>query len=135
MNLSVTGGATCDYVRVNRAVGENDHSEQIASPEDAVCATNIHFQPETSAQACDTSSMKIEGEHGRISRVNGAVDAARDEEDPDDCEFWKAQCEDIDCIHEGDHCRYQCAIAELDEEPKSRAPAPKRRPRFRRSAP
>ena len=76
----------------------------------------------------------VAGEHGRISRVNGLVDTARDEEDAEGCEFWKAQCEDIDCIYEGEHCRYQCAIAELDEEPRSKVPAPKCRLGFRRLA-
>lgn len=137
VNLSIAGGATCDYVRVNRVEGKIGLGEQVAEPEDAVSAmTNMPVQYEVSAQALDnTASMKAEGEHGRISRVSGAVDAACDEEDPEDCEFWKARCEEIDCIYEGDHCRYQCAMAELDEEPKFKAPIPKCRLRFLRSAP
>ncbi|CAD6589859.1 MAG: hypothetical protein ASARMPRED_004292 [Alectoria sarmentosa] len=134
VNLSVAGGATCDYVRVSRVVGETDLSEQTAKPEDAISATDMLPTGEAIAQVFDAACMKGAGEHGRISRLKEAGEYACDEEDPDDCEFWKAQCGDVDCIYEGDHCRYQCAMAELDEEPKIGAFAPQRGLRFRRLA-
>lgn len=118
-------------MRVSHVIGETDLSEQTAKPEDAVSATKMPPEGGTLAQVCDAACMKGEGEHGRISRLKEAVDYSCDEEDPDDCEIWKAQCGDVDCIYEGDHCRYQCAMAELDEEPNARASAPKRGLSFR----
>lgn len=134
VNLSVAGGATCDYVRISRVIGETDLSEQTAKPEDAVSATKMLPKGEALAQVCDAACMKGEGEHGRISRLKEAMEYTCDEEDPDDCEFWKVQCVDVDCIYEGNHCRYQCAMAELDEEPKIGAFAPKRGLRLPRLA-
>lgn len=137
MNLSITGGATCDYVRINRGVGDTDLSKNLGEPEDTTSAADLPFVNEVSAWACDNASMKAEGEHGRVSRQNGeAANTARAENYDEDCEFWKAQCRDIDCIHAGEHCREQCAMAELDEEPKAKAnaPAPKRGLRFLRLA-
>lgn len=133
VNLSITGGATCDYVRINRGVGETDLSKNIGEPEDTTSAADLPFVNEVSAWACDNASMKAEGEHGRVSRQNGG---ARAEDDGEDCEFWKAECRDIDCIYAGEHCREQCAMAELDEAPKAKAkaPAPKRGLRFLRLA-
>lgn len=126
MGLSIASGVTCDYVRRNRIAGDNDLSEQIPELENAYPTTTEPVKGEVSAQAYDTASMKVEGEHGRIGRSNGAVDAACDEEDPEDCEFWNAKCKDIDCIYVGEHCRYQCAMAEVDKEPKPKVVAPNR---------
>ena len=133
VNLSVTGGATCDYVRINRAVGDADLGEHIAEPEDSASALNIPALNGLSARVCD--SMKVEGEYGRVSRQNKAVDTNCDEANGEYCEFWNAECKDIDCIHEGDHCRYECAMAELSEEPEPKVLAPKRGLRFWRSVP
>lgn len=117
MNLSITGGATCDYVRVKHMVGETDLSEQIAEPEDASFETNTHAKGKTSSHASSTVTMKIEGEHGRINRLSRAANATcHDEEDQDDCDFWMGVCKDVDCIYVGDHCRHQCAMAESDNE-------------------
>ncbi|KAL9074554.1 MAG: hypothetical protein Q9161_002146 [Pseudevernia consocians] len=133
-SISISGGATCDYVRLNSAVGAVDLSRQIVEPVEAASAVDIPGLNELSAPACDKAPLKVVGEHGRVSRQNAAVDTACDEEDPEDCEFWRAPCNDTDCIYEGGHCRYLCAMAELDEEPKAEAPVLKRGFVFGRSA-
>ena len=131
MSISIPGGATCDYVRVNSAVNAIDLSRQIIEPVEVASAVDIPVVNELSA---GKASMKVVGEHGRVSRQNTAVDTACDEEDPKDCEFWGAPCNDIDCIYEGGHCRYQCAMGEVDEEPKAEASVLKRGFLFGRSA-
>ncbi|KAF6225450.1 hypothetical protein HO133_009450 [Letharia lupina] len=103
VNLSITGGATCDYVRINRAVGDADLGEHIAEPEDSASALNIPAVNGLSARVCD--SMKVEGEYGRVSRQNKAVDT---------------NCDDAN---------------ELSEEPEPKVLAPKRGLRFWRSVP
>ncbi|KAF6239886.1 hypothetical protein HO173_002433 [Letharia columbiana] len=77
VNLSITGGATCDYVRINRAVGDADLGEHIAEPEDSASALNIPAVNGLSARVCD--SMKVEGEYGRVNRQNKAVDTNCDD--------------------------------------------------------
>ncbi len=134
VSISIVGGATCDYVRVNRAVGEIDLNEKIAEPEESASAVEPLDVKDVSVRACDLPSIKLEGEHGRVSRQSAAANRYCDEDNDGDCEFWNAQCKDIDCIYEGDHCRYQCAMAELDEEPKTEVPGPERGFRVWRSA-
>ena len=140
VNLSIAGGATCDFVRVKYVVDETDLSEQVTEPKDTIFATNVPIEETLLTQTYRTASVQVEERHSRIGRSSGTLEAACDEEDPEDCQFWKAQCNDVDCIFEGNHCRDQCAMAELVKEPESKAPAPKvpackRGLRFRRSAP
>lgn len=117
VNLSITGGATCDYVRVKHIVDGTGLREQIAEPEDAICATTIANESELLTQASSTLPMKIEGEHGRVNRLSRTMDSAfHQEEDEDDCEFWMGACKDVDCIYVGDHRRHQCAMGESDKE-------------------
>ena len=122
--------ATCDYVRNNHII---DLSERIANPTEVATALDSPVMNELSAPAYDRALMKWEGEHGRVSRQNGAVDAAYDEDNGEDCEFWMAECENVDCIYEGEHRQHQCAMAEVDEEPGSKASSLKRGLRFWRS--
>ena len=86
------------------------------------------------AQLCDSAFKKAVGEHGRVSRYSENFAVACNEDDAEDCLFWRTPCKDVDCIYKGEHCRYQCATAELDEEPKLVTPAPRRGLRFRWSA-
>lgn len=135
VNLSITGGATCDYVRMNHVVDETDLSEQGTEPEDANPATEGQISDELPAQACGTACVKVEGRQSRVSRLSGVVETTCDDEDPEGCEFWEAQCDDVDCIYSSDHCRHQCAMAEVEEEPEVTAPASKRGVRFWGPAP
>ncbi|CAF9925742.1 hypothetical protein IMSHALPRED_006775 [Imshaugia aleurites] len=127
VNVSNTGGAICDYVRTNHV---ESLTEQIAGPADAASMPKMAVANEHSARAYDRTAMKMEGESGRVSRHNGAVTAIC-EDDGEDDDFWKARCDDVDCIYVGEHCRYQCATAEVDEEPHHKALFPKRGLRFR----
>ena len=135
VDLSLIRGATCDYVRMSHAVSELDFRKPVAKPEDAVAAKNMTGKGQLQIWACDTPLMKVAGEHGRVSRQNEALDTACDHDDAEQDEFWKARCEDIDCIYAGEHYRHQCALAESDEEPKPMEPAPRRFLRFGRSVP
>ena len=145
VNLSIANGATCDYIRVEYVIDETDVSKQITESEGTFSATNIPIEKTFLAHAYGTAFVQVEGRHSRVSMSSGTSEAAWDEEDPEDCEFWNSQCNDVDCIFEGNHCRGQCAIAEVEEEPQPRASTPqaltpkafafKRGLRFRRSAP
>ena len=120
-NLCITGGATCDYVRIGHNAREIELGEQIDA---IITAVEDSAVTEHSARVFDRVSMKAVGEHERVSRQSGAADTTYDEieDDPEECEFWKAECKDIDCIYEAKHYRYQCALAELGEEPESKVP-------------
>ena len=120
-NLCITGSATCDYVRIGHNAGETELGEQVDA---IITAVENSAVTEHSARVSNRNSMKAAGEHGRVSRQNGAVDPAYDEieDDPEECEFWKVECKDMDCISDGKHYRYQCALGELGEEPKSKVP-------------
>ena len=88
----------------------------------------------SSAARDDASSTRPRptGEHGRVSRCHTTAedwayeeDGNKEEDDDDDgegCEsFWNGVCEDVDCIsNQKRHCRYQCALAEVDEEVKKK---------------
>ena len=125
VNLSITGGATCDYVRMNRVVDETDLSEQVTEPKDAISASNVPMEEIFPTQTCGTAFVRVEGRHSRVGRSSGTPETACDEEDPEENEFWTAQCNDVDCIFAGSHCRYLCAMAEVEEELEPKAPAPK----------
>lgn len=73
-----------------------------------------------------------EGARGAWSRQQYYT--AHDEDDVEECEFWNTACTDVDCIYEGEHFRYQCAMAELVEEPRSMVLAAKQGLRLGRSA-
>lgn len=106
-------------------IGHNARETELGEQIDAIItAVEDSTVTEHSARVFDRVFMKAVGEHGRVSRQNGAVDTAYDEieDDPEECEFWKAECKDIDCTYEAKHYRYQCALTELDEEPKSKVP-------------
>ena len=125
-DTSVPSDATCDYVRVHQTPHETDIGEQLAERETLDPAVETPIVDEYLARACDRASMNAIGEHGRVSRQNGAVHPAymqAEDDDDDECDFWKAECMDVDCIHEGYHCRYQCAMAEMDEKPTSKVHA------------
>ena len=132
-NLSIAGGSTCEYVRIHRSAGNADLGEEISERED-------YYRPvvEMAQRYVDATPIKAEGEPGRKGRSNGrsngGVDTACDDLDLEDCEFWKAECKDIDCIDKESHCRYQCAMAESDEEPNIKVAAPERVLRLWRSA-
>ena len=140
MNLGVTGGgATCDYVRIQRDVRETHLlSGQCSETEDSA-STTVSTPSESEffwARDSDRIPIRAAGEHGRVSRYAKATDttANEDGDDEEDCEFWEMECHDIDCIYEGKHRRHQCAMAEVDEEPKPEANAPKHGLGFLRSA-
>lgn len=82
------------------------------------------------AQPGDSALMKTAGEHGRVSRNSEEFDVSCNEDDAEDGAFWRTPCKDVDCIYKGEHDRYQCAMAELDEEPQLVNSAPKRGLRF-----
>lgn len=126
VNLIIAGGATCEYVRVKH--GETPVTE----PEDAFSAPHVPIQQTLLSRTYCDPSVQVEGRHGRVRKVSGAVKATYDEEDSEDGEFWKTRCNDVDCIFRGNHCRYQCAMAETGKEPEAKAPAPKLGLRFRR---
>lgn len=117
VSLSITGGATCDYVRINHTTGRTEFSEPVDEPVSITSPLHSLIPGKFSVRAHDQVPLKMVGEHGRVSRKQTAADAAYIEDDNEDCEFWKAKCEDIGCICVGEHQRYQCAIAEMDEEP------------------
>ena len=108
--------------------------EQNTGPKDGTSAGDLPIANKFSAQLCDSTSIKVVGEHGRVSRHSEDFDVTCNEDDAVDCVFWGTDCKDVDCIYKGKHCRYQCVTAELDEEPKLVAPAPRRGLRFRWSA-
>ena len=132
--LSVAIGSSCEYVRINRNVGNANLGEQISEREDDYPPMVQMAQSYVSLQPWDATPLKAEGGPGRNGRSNGGVDIACDDADLEDCEFWKAECKDIDCIYRGSHFRYQCAVAESDEEPKTKIAAPERVLRLWRSA-
>ena len=136
--LSVASDSTCEYVRVNGNLGNADLRERIIEREDDYRSMVQMAQNYVSVQPWDATLIKAEWEVGRTGRSNGrsdrGADVACDDADLEDCEFWKAECKDIDCIYRGSHCRYQCAMAESDEEPKTKAGAPKAVLRLWRSA-
>ena len=125
--------ATCDYVRIQHTQRGTDMGEQPAEPEIDASAVISPTTDDFSAIEFHEVSVKSQGEHGRVSRQRRAIDSICDEaeDDAEEGEFWKERCGDVDCIYEGEHCRYDCALAELDEEPKRKAPAFKRALRFR----
>ena len=134
--ISSTGGTKCDYVRMQHATPEVDPAEPVADSEDGACALDIASVSKIKVQASDIASMKTPGEHGRVSRYSDAAYAAceeqqQEEEEDKECEFWKEDCKDVDCIYKKKHCRYQCAMAELDEEPKPTVSTLKHGLRFR----
>lgn len=118
--LSAASGSTCEYVRINGNAGDADLGEQMSEREDDYCPLAETAQRDVSVQPWDANPVKAQGELGRqgrsYGRSNRGVDIACDDPDLEDCEFWKAECKDIDCIYKGSHCRYQCAMAESDEE-------------------
>ena len=136
--LSVATGFTCDYMRIDRNAGNANFGEQICEREDDYRPMVQIAQNYVSMQPWDATVVKAEGESGRTGRSNSSpnwgVDVACDNPDLEDCEFWKAECKDIDCIYKVRHCRYQCAMAESDEEPQIRVAAPERILKFWRSA-
>ena len=110
--------------------------EQSAGPEVDASTVVSPTANSFSAREFHEVSVKGQGEHGRVCRQSRAIDSTCDKakDDAEEGEFWKERCRDIDCIYEGEHCRYDCALAELDEEPKRKAPAFKRALRFHLSA-
>ena len=126
-------GTDCDYQRMQNA-GQDidiDLSAQVTEPHDGAHAVDSSMASDQPTQVCDGASMKTPGESGRISRYGEVTDAADDMDDTQDCDFWRMDCKDIDCIYKGQHCRYQCAMAELDEEPKPLLSALKRSLKFK----
>ena len=134
MNISIADGATCNYVRIKHVIGGVDRSEHIRDPIDAEFSADIPIPSGPSAQDYKEALLKVEGEHGRVSRHNGATSIVCADDIEDECEFWNADCEEIDCIYEGKHFRYQCAMAEVGEEPKANTFIGKCGLMFRRSA-
>ena len=136
--VSVAVGSTCEYVRINRNSGKTDLDEQSSEREDHYRPMVRMAQSYVSVYPWDTTPTKAEGQSGRTGRSDGrsnrGADAACEDADLEDCDFWKAECKDIDCIYRGCHCRYQCAMAESDEEPKTKVAAPERVLRLWRSA-
>ena len=136
--LSTASDSTCEYVRINRNAGNANLGKQISEREDSYHPIGHMAQSYVSVQPWDATLVKAAGESGRTGRSNGrsngGVDVACNDADLEDCDFWKADCKDIDCIYKGSHCRYQCAIAESDEEPKAKVAAPERVLQFWRSA-
>ena len=132
VNLILTGGATCDYVRVKHVLGETDLSGQLTEPEEAYSAMNVPTEQSFLSRAHGNELVQVERGRGRVRKLSGAVRATWDEEDYEDSEFWKTRCNDVDCIFKGHHYRYQCAMAEMDEEPGAKAPASKQGLRFLR---
>ena len=123
--------ATCDYTLMQRPARNVKVCEQITGPKDDTPAMDLPNADNLSAQLCDSALMKEVGEHGRVSRHSEEFDNTCDEDDAEDGAFWRTGCKDIDCIYKGEHDRYQCATAELDEEPKVVAPTTRRGLRFR----
>lgn len=115
-----------------------DLGEQVAEQQYGDSAVDVPFLSKLFTRPCVSTSiktsMKVAGEYGRTSRQSAAVDAGWNETDVEECDFWNLECKDVDCIHQGEHCRYQCAMAEVDEEPKSKVSALKRGLRFEGSA-
>ena len=134
VSLSSTSGATCDYVRMQHTASEVNLGEQATEQNDGASTMVTPIVSKFSARASDSASMRAVGEHGRVSRQSGPVDAEWNEDDAEECIFWKVECKDVDCIYERAHCRYQCAMAELDEEPKPLVSTLKRGLRCRWSA-
>ena len=136
--LSAASGSTCEYVRVNRNSGNANLGEQISERKEDYCPMGQMAQSYVSVQPWDAAPTKAEGEPGRegrsIGRSDRGADVACDDPDAEDCEFWNAECKDIDCIYKGCHCRHQCAMAESDEEPQIKATGPERVLRFWQSA-
>ena len=128
--LSIASGSTCEYVRLNRNSGNANLGQQIREREDDYSSMVQMAQSYGTVQPWDAAPIFAEGESVRTSRSkgrsNGGVDVACDDADLEDCDFWKAECKDIDCIYRGRHCRYQCAMAESGEEPKTKVAAPER---------
>ena len=131
VNLS---SATCDYMRMQHTAHTIKLCEHKTEPKDGTSAMDLPMANKFSAQLCYSACIKAVGEHGRVSRHSEDFDLSCNEEDAEDCVFWRTDCKDVDCIYKGEHCRYQCATAELDEEPKQVTLAPRRRLRFRWSA-
>ena len=131
MNLS---SATCDYMRMQHPAHKVEVCDWNTGPNDGASAMDLPMANNILAQLCDSAVMKAVGEHGRVSRHSEELDSACKEDDAEDWAFWRTDCKDVDCIYKGGHSRYQCATAELDEEPKPVAPAPRRRLRFQWSA-
>ena len=125
--------ATCDYMRMEHTAHKIKVCERNTGPKDGISAMDLPMANNLLAQLCD-STLKAVGEHGRVSRHREDFDVTCKEDDAEDCVFWSMDCRDVDCIYNGKHCRSQCATAELDEEPKLGAPAPRRGLRFRWSA-
>ena len=123
--------ANCDYMRMQHSVRNIKVCEENTGPKDDKSAMDLPIADNHLAQLRDSASMKEVGEHGRVSRHSEEFDNTGSEDDAEDCAFWRTGCKDIDCIYKGEHDRYQCAKAELDEEPKLAAPATKRGFRFR----
>ena len=131
------GGATCDYVRIQRDVHETHHlNGQYSETEDSASTVSTPSESDLCwARDSDRIPMRAAGDHGRVSRYARATETAADQdEDEEDCDFWEMECNDIDCIYKGKHRRHQCAMAEVEEEPKTEANAPKRGLGFLRSA-
>ena len=121
-------------MRVQHTAHRSKVCEQNTGPEDGTSAMDLPMVNNLLAQPCDSAFTKAVGEHGRVSRHSEEFDMTCDEDDAEDCAFWKMQCEDVDCIYKGEHCRSQCATAELGEEPNPVAPASRRGFRFQWSA-
>lgn len=130
-----TSGATCDFVRMQHTMSGIDLGKQVAEQYDGASTVNVPLLSKFFTRPCDgasaKASMKAAGEHGRVSRQSGAVDSEWNKTDVEECDFWNAECNDVDCIYQGEHCRYQCAMAEVDEEPKPKVSALKRGLRLR----
>ena len=117
--------ATCDYMRVEHTTHKIKVREPSTRPKDGISTVDLPMA---------NNLLKAVGEHGRVSRHREDFDLTCKEEDAEDCVFWSMDCKDVDCIYNGKHCRSQCATAELDQEPKLVAPAPRRGLGFRWSA-
>ena len=131
VNLS---SATCDYMRMQHTARKINVCEQNNGAKDGTSAMDLPMKNRSLAKLYDSAFIKAVGEHGRVSRHSEKLDIACNEDDDEDCAFWRRVCKDVDCIYEGEHCRYQCVAAELDEEPKLVASAPRRGLRFRWSS-
>ena len=133
VNLS-SASATCDYMRMQHTARKIKVCEQHTGAKDGTSSVDLPVTNEVLAQLCDSAFIKAVGEHGRVSRHSEDFEVTCNEDDAEDCAFWRADCKDVDCIHKGKHCRYLCVTAEMDEEPELVAPAPRRGLRFRWSS-
>ena len=127
----ILSSATCDYMRMQHTARKIKVCEQNTEPKNGTSARDLPMANKVLAQLCGSTSMKAVGEHGRVSRHSEDFDITCNEDDAEDCGFWKMDCKDVDCIYKGKHCRYLCVTAEIDKEQDLVAPATRRGLRFR----